>query len=179
MKLAGEEKRIQALFSELLLEDTFVVPRFDELWTRAGSATPERALPHRQSLVVVVTIILAIAAGTLLWLRNRPTESIVQNGGTILPAPILTAESLSKDESVSSAGVHRPRGKIHTRRLRSRSSERAVLSDAVVLSSWRSPTLILMDSPVTPVLQSLPQLNQAVKELEMFLPNNEVKEWNQ
>ena len=34
MQLAGPEKRIQALFSELSLEDRTHVPRFEQLWTR-------------------------------------------------------------------------------------------------------------------------------------------------
>ena len=56
-----------------------------------------------------------------------------------------------------------------------------VARQAALLSSWRSPTETLMNSPAGMALYSLPQLNQSVNELKSFLPKNNVaiKESNQ
>jgi hypothetical protein len=50
-----------------------------------------------------------------------------------------------------------------------------------MLSRWQSPTDILMTSPTTVVLNSLPQLDESAEELKQFLPkkNDTMKESNQ
>jgi len=53
-----------------------------------------------------------------------------------------------------------------------RKKAKPLIVDAVALSNWKSPTAIFMESPAGSEINSLPQLNQAAKELQSFLPNN-------
>jgi len=56
-----------------------------------------------------------------------------------------------------------------------------VVTEAALLSKWQSPTQTFMEAPTAVALQTLPQLNQSVEDLKLFLSgNNEtIKESNQ
>lgn len=181
MELTGDEKRIQALFSELMLEDDSLAPRFDQLWIRAQATKPERVVILNRSFVAVASILIVVAACSLMWWRNVPTKTRSGQEVGLLPPLVSEPDQLpqEKPKKLMLARADTLARKVQPKRVRSRGNERAVIQEAVVLSTWSSPTRFLMDSPANPVLQSLPQLTQSSRELESFLPNTEVKEWNQ
>lgn len=167
MELGGTEKRIQALFSELSLEDRAHLPRFEQLWTRVEKTTP--APLFRRSWAVAVVV---IAAASLFLLWSNPSQTVLN----IAPLEIPTPASPQVVSVVEPARPHQPRKK---RIVRQRQPDR-VLSEAALLSRWQSPTQNFMQSPSSVSFNSLPQLDQSAKDLESFLPKNDgrIKESN-
>jgi hypothetical protein len=143
MELDGTEKRIQALFSELTLEDRRRVPRFEKLWTETTRPAP---LFRRSWAVTAVVVVIVAASSFALW--SRQSQTVLNIAPLEIPAP---------------ASPHRKR----TIR------QRSVLSEAALLSRWQSPTQNFMQSPSSVSFNSLPQLNQSAKDLESFLPKKE------
>ena len=167
MELGGTEKRIQALFSELSLEDLTHVPQFELLWTRVEKTTP--APLFRRSWVVAVVV---IAAASLFLLWSKPSQTVLN----IAPLEIPTPASPQVAAVVEPARPHQPRKK---RIVRQRQPD-GVLSEAALLSRWQSPTQNFMQSPSSVSFNSLPQLDQSAKDLESFLAKNDgrIKESN-
>lgn len=167
MELGGTEKRIQALFSELSLEDRTHVPRFEQLWTRVETATP---VPWRAWAATAAVVVIAAVSLFALWSRQ---SQIALN---IAPLEIPTPASPQVASIVEPARLHQPRKK---RIVRQR--QPSVLSEAALLSRWQSPTQNFMQSPSSVSFNSLPQLDQSAKALESFLPKNDgrIKESNQ
>ncbi len=156
MELDGTEKRIQALFSELALEDRRRVPRFEKLCTE--SARPV----FRRSLAVTAAVVVIVAATSFsLW--SRQSQTVLNIAPLEIPTP-ASPQLASIVELPRSQQPHRKR----TIRQRSVS-----LTEAAVLSRWQSPTQSFMQSPSSVSFNSLPQLNQSAKDLESFLPKKE------
>ena len=158
MELGGTEKRIQALFSELSLEDRTHVPQFEQLWTMRVEKTTPAPLFRRSWAVAVVVI--ATAGLFALWSRQSQTAL------NIAPLEIPTPTSPQVASIVEPARLHQPRKK---RIVRPRQHD-SVLREAALLSRWQSPTQNFMQSPSSVSLNSLPQLDQSAKDLESFLP---------
>ena len=155
MKLVGDEKRIQALFRELKLEDQQVVPGFERVWNCARVA--ERRPVPRASLVALTSAVIVVCA-FLFWPSVRTFEIPQQEVAGMIPVALpISVNSL---ETAS-----------HRKFLR-RKKAKPIIGDAVALSTWKSPTAIFMESPSGSEINSLPQLNQAAKELQLFLPTN-------
>ena len=168
MEFTGDEKRIQALFSELSLEDLHHAPHFEKLWPRAEA---NRSVVRRSALVFVTAAILAAVCLVLTWSWYRASQS--EQAANIPPqiVPTTSQPRIQHSElSAASKDVARPR------RLARRQTERTAISQAAMLSNWQSPTSILLNSPTVSVLSSLPQLDQSARDLEQFLPkkNNEL-----
>ena len=173
MELAGEEKRIQALFSEASLHDRSTAPAFEKLCARVEIATSETVRFNRRLVLAIAPLVLLVAASTFAawsWFRFIPTT---QPGTRIasqplvtplpLPAPQLALQSKYKDVKT------RP---VHLKRARSPQPQRTALNEAALLSRWQSPTQLLMQFSKTVDLSSLPQLDQSVEALKQFLPAN-------
>jgi hypothetical protein len=169
MELSGDEKRIQALFSELALENKIGAPPFEILLTRAQST---RHAPRRVFIAgaAVVVTALVIAATTLLatWDSSPPPSldavNITPREISIQPTELTIETDRAKSRPVRQKKVMRPK-----------KVERTVTREALLFSSWQSPTATFMQSPGGSALSSLPQLNQSVQDLKDFLSkNNEV-----
>ena len=158
MKLVGDEKRIQALFHELRLEDQQVVPGFERVWSCARVTRSERRPAASASLVALAAALIVVCT-FLFWPSVRSSEIPQQEvAGMISVAMPISVNSL---ETAS-----------HRKFLR-RKKAKPIIGDAVALSTWKSPTAIFMESPSGSEINSLPQLNQTAKELQLFLPNNQ------
>lgn len=181
MELIGDEKRIQALFSELSLEDQSSAPQFHKLWNRAEATRPVRWF-SRAVVVIASAVLTAAACALVTWSWYTSTQqSPAQNAINIpLQTPTTPVPRVPEPDKLASGSL-RPRHERQRRIPRQRQTERALTRDAAMLSSWQSPTEKWMQSPTSLVLNSLPQLNQSVQELQQFLPkNNEaMKESNQ
>jgi hypothetical protein len=168
MEFNGDEKRIQALFSELALDDQSHAPRFDEVWPRATRTAPVPAPLLTRFAIVVLAGVCLIAIWS--WYRSSQPEQVAN-----IPPQIIPESRGRQPEQLLSADAKEVRAVRPRRPLRQRQSERIEIRQAAVLSSWQSPTNILLNSPTASVLSSLPQLNQSARDLEQFLPkNNEV-----
>ena len=160
MELDGTEKRIQALFSELALEDRRRVPRFEKLWTQTTRPAP---VFRRSWAVTAAIVVIVVASSFALWSRQDQT---VLN---IAPLEIPTPASPQLASIVEPPRSQQPQRKRTIR-------QRSVLSEAALLSRWQSPTQNFMQSPSSVSFNSLPQLNQSAKDLESFLPKKEINQ---
>ena len=157
MKLAGDEKRIQALFRELRLEDQQVVPGFESVWNCAHVSRSERR-PVASASLVALTAAVIVLCTFLFWSSVRSSEiPPLEVAGMIPPATPISVNSLEPSSH---------------RKFARRKKAKPITGDAVALSTWKSPTAIFMESPSGFEINSLPQLNQAAKELQLFLPTN-------
>jgi hypothetical protein len=156
MELDGTEKRIQALFSELSLEDCSRVPRFEKLWRQPAS--PARRF--RTSFAVTAVVVVVVAAVSLaLWSK----QSQLNIAPLEIPTPQLAL-------IVQQPQPQQPRQK---KIVRPRQPDRHIFSEAALLSRWQSPTQNFMQSPSRVSFNSLPQLDQSAKDLKSFLPRKE------
>jgi len=175
MELDGNEKRIQALYSELRLETDTGVPSFGSLWARAtvteGATAEVRSRGLRVALLVAFSV-LVVACSFAIWSWYRspasPPSDLVQ-----LRPPTPIVETSDKPTPVKVVRAQAPPRRHRT--IRRRNADRWTTTEAAMLSSWQSPTVQFMESPTGLTLSSLPKLNQSVQDLESFLPrNNEI-----
>lgn len=180
MELAGDEKKIQALFSELSRAEAQDAPRFEKLWREDLRAHREPRF-GKPLMVIAATLLVAMGVLFVAWRGYKSTAQ--QNAQTMAPqnsAPqqIATPRVPDAREPEKTAIVHRPTYSPTNRRrtlARRRQAERALQQQAAMLASWKSPTANFMTSPTRSNFNSLPQLDQSVKDLQSFLP----KESNQ
>ena len=167
MEFTGDEKKIQALFSELSLEQQSRTPSFEKLWN-AGKANTPAPLVRRPALAVITTAILfaVCSIATWSWYKSSQSETAAN-----IPQQIIPTTPESRPQQLSSADAKDVRT-VHPRKVRPRQIERAAIRQAAVLANWQSPTNILLNSPTMSFLSSLPQLNQSARDLEQFLPKN-------
>ena len=170
MELGGDEKRIQALFSELSFADQSCTPHFGRLWSHASSSRRAVAPLREKNLIrpVAVLVSLLVTASAcslalLTWYRSTETPNIAIQ---LPPSVTFEAPSASTPQPVKIE----PRRQKHI--ARRRQVDRSIATGAALLSSWQSPTQRLMTSPTDLALGSLPALNQSAKDLESFLSKN-------
>jgi hypothetical protein len=164
MEFSGDEKRIQALFSELSLEDQTRAPRFEKLWLHAeANASAPQSLVTRFVLVATVVIVVMSFVAARAWLSSSQSQQVASIPLQIIPT---TAGPRVQHSELSAAS----RDVVRPRRFARRQPERTAIAQAAMLSNWQSPTNVLLNSPTVSVLSSLPQLNQAARDLEQFLP---------
>jgi hypothetical protein len=163
MEFDGTEKRIQALFSELSLEDHRRAPRFERLWTRGEHTTPAPVFKPSLALTAAA-VVIAASISFALW--STRSESALN----IAPLELPTTASPQLAVVVESPRAAHPRQK---RIARPRQPESVAIREAALLSRWQSPTQNFMQSPASVSFNSLPQLDQSAKDLESFLPKKE------
>lgn len=169
MEFTGDEKKIQALFSELSLEHQRRTPGFEKLWRAADkNARVPAPLVRRSALAMVTTMILVAACVIAIasWYRSSQSENAANIPPQIIPA--TTEPPLEQRLSADARDIRT----VRPRRVRPRQTERAALRQAAILAKWQSPTNVLLNSPAASFLSSLPQLNQSARDLEQFLPKN-------
>jgi len=130
--------------------------------------------------VIACTLAITAACSLPAWSWYKSTQfPAAFNVPPQTPPRIPAVARVPEPDEMDS--VIRPRGQRQKRSTRQRQTERALTREAAMLSSWQSPTRKFMESPTSFDLNSLPQLNQSVEELQLFLPkNNELmKESNQ
>jgi len=167
MEFTGDEKKIQALFSELSLEQQHHTPSFEKLWIGADANTRVPVVRRYTLAMVAAAILLAVCSIAMWsWYGSSQSETAINIPTQIVPTitPSQPAQLLAADSK--DLRTLRPR------RLRPRQSERVALRQAAVLSNWQSPTNTLLNSTTLSFLSSLPQLNQSARDLEEFLPKN-------
>lgn len=179
MESGWEEKKIQALFSELKTADEQVAPRFATTWNRAQPAPRRRLAFNPVFVAATAVLIFAVVSLAVWWGYSRQTP---QNNIAILTSPpestapsVVTSPSGTADvqtpkavQTVKRPSVNRLARQRHAALL---AANHKLASEAKAITSWESPTSALLSSPSDEVFGSLPQLNQSASDLKSFLPN--------
>jgi hypothetical protein len=181
MELVGEEKRIQALFSELRLGDEQTAPSFAAVWSRAQSQAyrPQRAfnLAFVAATALLVCALVSLALWSRQWQRKPDALVSVPAVPTAGPAQVVAVKHDVNPPAPVQKGVSFS-AKSRALRLAARrqatlvAANKKATHDAKAIASWQSPTATLLDSSSDELLKSLPQLNQTVDELKSFLPSS-------
>lgn len=189
MELSGEEKRIQALFHEMKLEDSGFTPSFARIWNtaQAGFDLAELRLARPQNpltllrLITAVFVISFVLTAVALWARhsqiNEPSKDPV--AGQLPSNPVVAPERSAARENVASSSggtrLNRRTSKAGVRRLVNANTRvlttTARAAHGSALSNWQSPTAALLRLPGDELLRNLPELNQSTEELQRFLSN--------
>lgn len=178
MELAGNEKKIQALFCELKFADELVTPDFSTMWKRAQAGPTAAPRGFKLSFALALAVV-AITVGSLaIWSRNWEriqTTSAVVNvldhpGLTIVPSVIPSSIHAGLAEPPQRHRIHRSVRKLAARP-QPEINANAVIPEAVAISSWQSPTATLLQSPANDMLTSLPHFDLSVRDLKTFLPD--------
>jgi hypothetical protein len=183
MELLGEEKKIQALFSQLRLADEQTVPSFAATWSRAQSKTyrPRRAFNFSfvAATALLVCALVSLALWSRQWQRNHDVIATTPTVPATSPVEAGVNQRVVGVENLSAPVGRRIASspKSHALKLAARreallvAANRKATHEAQAIASWQSPTATLLDSPSDELLKSLPQLNKTVDELKSFLPN--------
>jgi len=179
MELSGEEKKLQALYSELKTADEQTTPHFARVWNRAQVA-PRRIGLFNPAFVAVAVLLVFGTVAFAVWTRysrtvspsppeivkappaNNPTKPTEQPPATTLPPEVKPPKT-----SVAARG-NRPSTR-HTTLVAA--ADRKLAKDAKSISNWTSPTSALLESPSDEIFNSLPELNQSATQLKSFLPS--------
>ena len=181
MELVGEEKKIQALFSELRLADELAAPSFAGVWNRAQMRPRTRVSLLSISFAAAAFAVFVAVVALALWSSNRPQTPPANPLVAIAPStsPVTPPSTIGVESTGTSPKKEPPRVSRNARAARFAARQkaellaarRAEIRDATAISSWQSPTATLLSSQNDALLNSLPQLNESVKDLKSFLPN--------
>jgi hypothetical protein len=179
MELSGEEKKLQALFSELKTADEETAPRFARVW---NGATPgaRRAFVFNPAFVAAAALLVCAVVSLAVWSRYRQqTEPAVVRVET--PAAPNTPNTIVSPtvKPVAASAITptkentTPRSKRTTVRRNSiqLAANGKLTRDAKAITDWESPTSALLSSSSDALFSSLPQLNENASELKSFLPS--------
>lgn len=179
MELVGDEKRIQALFSELKLADAYNTPSFAGVWNRAQSKTIRKQRAFSLSFVAATALLVcafvSLAWWSKHWQRNPSVDATAPRAAATVPVRVrVEHEAVNLPKPVpkgDNPGTKSRLLKLAVRRaaLLAAANRRAG-REAKTIASWQSPTATLLDSHSDELLKSVPQLNQTVYELKSFLP---------
>ena len=180
MELVGEEKRIQALFSEVRLADEQTTPSFAGVWNCAQSKMIRTQRAFNLSLVaaaaLLVCALVSLAWWSKHWQQNPDVVATAPRGLATGPVKVgIKNEEVNLPKPVPKGDSHGAKSralKLAARReaLLVAANRRATV-EVKTIASWQSPTATLLDSQSDELLKSLPQLNQTVDELKSFLPS--------
>ena len=179
MELSGEEKKLQALFSELKTADEETAPRFARVW---NGATPgaRRAFVFNPAFVAATALVVCAVISLAVWSRYRPqTEpAVVRVDKPAAPntekpsvsptvAPVAIPATTPTKENTT---ARRNRTTVRRNSIQL-AANRKLTRDAKAITDWESPTSALLSSSSDQLFSSLPQLNENANGLQSFLPN--------
>ncbi|MFZ0749522.1 MAG: hypothetical protein WAM70_09205 [Pyrinomonadaceae bacterium] len=180
--MSGEEKKLQALFSELKAADEETAPQFARVWNRA-TPRARRAFVFNPAFVAAAALLVCAVISLAVWSRYRPqTQPAVVRVETPA-APNTTPTIVSPTVNQSAAPGTTPskenttarRNRTTVRRnsiqLAAARSNRKLTREAKAITDWESPTSALLTSPSDSLFSSLPQLNENATGLQSFLPS--------
>jgi hypothetical protein len=182
MEFVGEQKRIQALFSELRLADEQTTPRFAAVWNRAQARTLRPAPAFSFSFVAATALLICALVSLVLWSKYSPqnarqadavvTETAAPPTGPVQAIKGAMVNPPQSDESRDRApSMSRARRLAAQRRALMLATNLKAAREAKAISNWQSPTTALLKSQNDALLKSLPQLNESAEELKSFLTN--------
>ena len=180
MESGWEEKKIQALFSELRTADEQVASHFATTWNRA-QPTPRRKRAFNPAFVAATALLIFALVSFAVWSKYsqrtpQPNVAVAVPPASINPLPTKADEN-SGSVVMPKVNLREPVAKSRAAKLAVRrhaqllAANHKLASEAKAITSWQSPTSALLSSPSDQVFSSLPQLNQNASDLRSFLPN--------
>lgn len=179
MELSGEEKKLQALFSELKIADEETAPRFARLWNRA-TPRARRAFVFNPAFVAGMTLLVCAVVSLAVWSRYRQqiqtpvvrseTPAAPNTGNSTVSPTVEPGAAPTLTPSKDSVTTRRNR-KIVRRNSIQLAANRKLRLDAKAITDWESPTSALLSSSSDELFSSLPQFNQSSSDLKSFLPS--------
>jgi len=174
MEYVGEEKKIQELFHELRLETERVTPRFATVWSRAQSAPVRPLRAFNLSFALATALLVCALVSLALW--SKPWRISSPSGATSLNPPVQSVSPVPIPKPAIATIVPRSTIKPRSikgglrRQMETLALNKTEINEATAISKWESPTSSLLRSPSEQVLTTVPQFNDAVKDLKSFLP---------
>ncbi len=175
-----EEKKIQALFSELRTADEQAVPHFGRVWNRAQSS-PRRQRIFNPVFVAAAVVLVFGVVSLAVWSRMSSPAKTIQAGVTTPPAnpntppaPVVVATIRKRDvaQPPSNPRVKRSRTlKFAEQETALAKADEKLTREAKAITNWESPTSTLLTSSSDEIFSSLPQLNKSASDLKSFLPS--------
>ena len=177
MEYVGEEKKIRELFRELRLENERLTPQFAGLWIRAQAAPARPLRAFNLSFALATALLVCALVSLALW--SRPWQINSRSSITSVNPPVQSVSPAVIPKPATATIV--PRSTIKTRSIKgvsrrqteSLALNKTEISDAAAISKWESPTASLLRSPSEQVLTTVPQFNDAVKDMKSFLPSTD------
>jgi len=178
MELSGEEKKLQALFSEVKAADEESAPRFATVWNRAQIA-PRRIRVFNPAFVAATLLLVFGVVAFAVWSRYSRTTPAPQLTVAQSPQAPATTKAPETPRATTAAPLEvKPnkslvssRGnKPATRHANLVAADHKITKDAKTISNWQSPTTALLTSPSDEIFSSVPELNQSATQLKSFLP---------
>ncbi|MGZ5435719.1 MAG: hypothetical protein ACXWID_08465 [Pyrinomonadaceae bacterium] len=177
--MSGEEKKLQALFSELKTADEETAPRFARVW---NGATPgaRRAFVFNPAFVVVTALLVCAIVSFAVWSRYQQqtdqavvrveTPAAPNTPHTIVSPPVEPAAAPATTPAKENTTARRNRTTVRRNSIQL-AANRKLTRDAKAITDWESPTSALLSSPSDALFSSLPQLNENANGLQSFLPS--------
>lgn len=179
MESVGEEKKLQALFSELKTADEQTAPRFATVWNRA-QLRPRRMRRFNPAFVAATALIVFVLISLAVWSRysQRTQPQPIQAVAPTVPKMDTAAAAVDNSSPAPKVvGTWKPRNtNLVAKRIVARpgapqlAANRKLNQDAKTIASWKSPTTALLSSPSDEIFSSLPELNKSSSDLKSFLP---------
>ena len=179
MELSGEEKKLQALFSELKTAEEKTAPRFARMWSRANPR-PRRAFVFNPAFAAGMALLVCAVVSLAVWSRYRQqTEPAVvrverpaapNTPHTIVSPTVAPTVAPATTPSKEKTTARRNRMTVRRNSIQL-AANRKLTRDAKAITDWESPTSALLSSPSDALFSSLPQLNENANGLQSFLPS--------
>jgi type VI protein secretion system component VasF len=183
MELSGEEKKLQALFSELKAADEQTTPHFGATWNRAQVA-PRRGRVFNPVFVAATLLLVFGVMAFAVWSRLARTAPSPQPIFAQTPQiPGSTAATGTSSNPAPESALPKPKNVVIASHRNKAMSQRNAQRNAMLaanrklqkyaksIANWTSPTSALLESPTDEIFGSLPELNQSATELKSFLPS--------
>ena len=180
MELSGEEKKLQALFSELKAVDEKATPHFGATWNRAQIA-PRTIRRFNPAFVAAMILVVFGIVAFAVWSRYSRVTSAPQAviaSAPQNPSPTTEAEAPPAPKSITPVPTAKNvvtvarRNKVtNQRNAMLAAANRKLQKDAKSIANWKSPTSALLESPSDEIFSSLPEFNQSTTQLKSFLPS--------
>jgi hypothetical protein len=179
MEFSGEEKKLQALFSELKSADEEAAPRFARVWNRAQPGA-RRVRTFNPAFVAAMALLVCAVVSFAVWSRYQPqiqtpvvrvdTPAAPNTGNspgspTVEPAAAPPSTPSKENTTARRSGTTGRRNSIQL------AANRKLTRDAKAITDWESPTSVLLSSSSDELFSSLPQLNENANGLQSFLPS--------
>lgn len=178
MELSGEEKKLQALFSELKAAEAESAPRFARVWNRA-QIKPRRSFAFNPAFVAAAAFVFCAVLAIAVWSQYQPqapTQSVTQvntpaatvkNEGAPVATTSASTPPVPSKETVTPRRT-KPAVRGNDAQL---ATNRKLRRDAKAITDWQSPTSTLLSSSSDQLFSSLPQLNENANGLQSYLPS--------
>jgi hypothetical protein len=172
MKLNGDEKRIQQLFSDMSCDDRRRAPEFANVLAAAKSGTA-RSLNRAATLrlaMAVATIFVALLIVMAVIVRPSKPQDVAPEQASV-PALQHAEPDTNAPSRPDAKADSRIASRTHvTKRTRGRRQSDRMSFAVKSLFAWQSPTTSLLTMPDDKLLNSLPRLGESLQMIKTYSP---------